>query len=398
MHRGARRPAGSSGARVVEIEQALVDWMRDGTIPHGPAMLADERANRSSPTSRNAVAEAAGRSLRPGAARRRQRPGLPGAREQRGALPAAVPRARYAGCCVPGGVLVIWSADRRPELEARSGGGLRRGRGPRRTTSVCRSATSSTGSTSRGYRPPHERRNDYRIEHDSMGEVRVPADALWRAQTQRAVENFPISGTGLERRPRPRPGPDQGGGRPGQRRARGDRHGPGRGDREAAAEVVAGEHDDQFPVDVFQTGSGTSSNMNMNEVIASLATSAGADVHPNDHVNASQSTNDTFPTVDPRRRRASPSTERPAACARHPASAACRAKAEEFAGLGEVRPHPPDGRHAGDARPGVRRVRRHGPATPPSGSRRRSPGSASCRSAAPPSAPASTPRPASRPG
>src|SRR4051794_24932493 len=113
---------------------------------------------------------------------------------------------------------------------------------------------------------------DYRIEHDTMGDVRVPADALWRAQTQRAVENFPISGTGL-----------------------GSAHIAALARIKAAAALVnadlgvvpadvalaiasaaravaAGEHDDQFPIDVFQTGSGTSSNMNANEVIATLAT------------------------------------------------------------------------------------------------------------------------------
>ncbi|MFC5950086.1 class II fumarate hydratase [Pseudonocardia lutea] len=139
---------------------------------------------------------------------------------------------------------------------------------------------------------------EFRIEHDTMGEVRVPASALYRAQTQRAVENFPISGRGLERA---------------QIRALGLVKGAaarvnGRigvldeklagAIADAADEVAAGEHDAHFPVDVFQTGSGTSSNMNANEVIATLATRAsGQDVHPNDHVNASQSSNDVFPTT-----------------------------------------------------------------------------------------------------
>ncbi|WP_019809931.1 class II fumarate hydratase [Saccharomonospora halophila] len=139
---------------------------------------------------------------------------------------------------------------------------------------------------------------DYRIERDTMGEVRVPADALYRAQTQRAVANFPISGRGLERA---------------QIRALGllkaaaarvnARLGVLDGDLAAAIataadEVAEGHHDGHFPIDVFQTGSGTSSNMNANEVIATLATrSLGRDVHPNDHVNASQSSNDTFPTT-----------------------------------------------------------------------------------------------------
>jgi fumarate hydratase, class II len=137
-----------------------------------------------------------------------------------------------------------------------------------------------------------------RIEHDSMGELEVPADALWGAQTARAVQNFPISGLTM-----PLPiihalaqikaaaarvnadlswmGPDV-----------------AQAIAQAADEVAEGLHDDQFPVDIFQTGSGTSTNMNMNEVVARVAHLAtGLDVHPNDHVNAGQSSNDTFPTA-----------------------------------------------------------------------------------------------------
>ena len=138
---------------------------------------------------------------------------------------------------------------------------------------------------------------EYRIEHDTMGEVKVPVDALWRAQTQRAVENFPISGRGLEAQ---------------QIRALGLLKAAcaqvnkdlGKLDAEkadaiiaAAKEIADGKHDDQFPIDVFQTGSGTSSNMNTNEVIASIAKANGVEVHPNDHVNMGQSSNDTFPTA-----------------------------------------------------------------------------------------------------
>jgi fumarate hydratase class II len=138
---------------------------------------------------------------------------------------------------------------------------------------------------------------EFRIEHDTMGEVRVPADALWRAQTQRAIENFPISGRPIESA---------------QIRALALIKGAcaqanaelGVLDTEvaeaiiaAAAEVADGRHDAQFPIDTFQTGSGTSSNMNANEVIATLASHRlGRDAHPNDHVNASQSSNDVFPT------------------------------------------------------------------------------------------------------
>jgi len=138
----------------------------------------------------------------------------------------------------------------------------------------------------------------FRLEHDTMGDVLVPDGALWGAQTQRAVDNFPISGRGME------PAVVHALARikaaaavvnaelgvlP---RAHADAVAA------AARAVAAGAHDDQFPVDVFQTGSGTSTNMNLNEVIATLASRAsGLRVHPNDHVNASQSSNDTFPSA-----------------------------------------------------------------------------------------------------
>ena len=135
-----------------------------------------------------------------------------------------------------------------------------------------------------------------RTEHDSMGEIEVPRDALWRAQTQRAVENFPISGTTLE------PSHVVAIARVKKSAARVNAAlgiiAQEQADAIAAGadEIIGGDHHDAFPIDVFQTGSGTSSNMNMNEVLASLAARAGVDVHPNDHVNASQSSNDTFPT------------------------------------------------------------------------------------------------------
>ncbi|MCW2887731.1 MAG: fumarate hydratase, class [Streptosporangiaceae bacterium] len=137
----------------------------------------------------------------------------------------------------------------------------------------------------------------FRIEHDSMGEVRVPSDARWRAQTQRAVQNFPISGARLERAHIAALA---------QIKAAAATVNAELGviDRElgdaitdAALEVAGGAWDEHFPIDVFQTGSGTSSNMNANEVIASLAQERlSRDVHPNDHVNASQSSNDVFPS------------------------------------------------------------------------------------------------------
>ncbi|HEY3483094.1 MAG TPA: class II fumarate hydratase [Streptomyces sp.] len=139
--------------------------------------------------------------------------------------------------------------------------------------------------------------DEYRIEHDSMGEVKVPADAKWRAQTQRAVENFPISGQRIERAhiaalARVKAAAAKVNAELGVL----DKD-MAEAIQEAAAEVADGRWDAQFPIDVFQTGSGTSSNMNTNEVIATLATERlGRDVHPNDHVNASQSSNDVFPS------------------------------------------------------------------------------------------------------
>src|SRR3954451_19944505 len=130
-----------------------------------------------------------------------------------------------------------------------------------------------------------------------MGEVQVPRDALWRAQTQRAVENFPISGTPIEPALIHAIGEVKGApARPNGARGVLDTE-PATAIETAAREVAAGDHDDAFPIDVFQTGSGTSSNMNAKQGIASLAQRAGVDVHPNDHVNASQSSNDTFPTA-----------------------------------------------------------------------------------------------------
>ena len=143
----------------------------------------------------------------------------------------------------------------------------------------------------------------YRVEHDSMGDVKVPVDALWGAQTQRAVDNFPISGIPVNERV--------------IRalalvKAEAARVNAGLAevpsvDRRianaiaaAAEEIAAGAHLDQFPIDAYQTGSGTSSNMNANEVIASLAAArlgGDAEVHPNDQVNASQSSNDVFPSA-----------------------------------------------------------------------------------------------------
>ncbi|MEO6154387.1 MAG: lyase family protein, partial [Thermomonas sp.] len=139
---------------------------------------------------------------------------------------------------------------------------------------------------------------DVRIEHDSMGELEVPADALWGASTQRAVLNFPISGQPMPREFIRALGLVKAA----AAQVNGDLGLLGKGMsasiRKAAMSVSIGDYDAQFPVDVFQTGSGTSSNMNANEVIATLASRAGrSKVHPNDHVNLGQSSNDVIPTV-----------------------------------------------------------------------------------------------------
>ena len=141
-------------------------------------------------------------------------------------------------------------------------------------------------------------KQDFRIERDSMGELQVPADALYGAQTQRAVDNFPISGLPIPRAMIQALGlvkaacasVNQDLGLLDTKKAEAI--------IEAANEVARGDHDAHFPVDIFQTGSGTSSNMNSNEVIAHLATDkAGEAIHPNDHVNMGQSSNDVFPSA-----------------------------------------------------------------------------------------------------
>jgi len=139
---------------------------------------------------------------------------------------------------------------------------------------------------------------EFRIEKDSMGEVRVPADALYKAQTQRAVDNFPISGIRFPRTFIRALGMVKAA-------AAAVNHDLGLMDaamsdaiQAASSEVADGKHDAQFPIDIFQTGSGTSTNMNANEVIATVASEKlGSAVHPNDHVNMGQSSNDVIPTA-----------------------------------------------------------------------------------------------------
>lgn len=138
----------------------------------------------------------------------------------------------------------------------------------------------------------------FRIEHDSMGDVRVPSGALWGAQTQRAIENFPISGGCVERSIIEALAIIKGACSAVNAELGTIDAAVAEAIGEAAAEVASGRHADAFPVDVFQTGSGTSTNMNMNEVLAHLAGGRlGRKVNPNDEVNASQSSNDTFPAA-----------------------------------------------------------------------------------------------------
>lgn len=140
--------------------------------------------------------------------------------------------------------------------------------------------------------------DDLRIERDSLGELKVPSDALWGAQTQRAVDNFPISGLRMPRDFIRALGLIKWAAATANLELDGIDAKRAAAIQKASLEVVEGKHDRQFPVDVFQTGSGTSSNMNANEVIARLASQfAGIAVHANDHVNMSQSSNDVIPTA-----------------------------------------------------------------------------------------------------
>jgi fumarate hydratase class II len=286
-----------------EIEPPVVDWLRDGTVPHGPEVLADPRVRVLVADVREVVAATPAGSL--DAVLLDVDNGPDGLVHDAN---AAVYDAGFLAACAtrlrPGGIVAVWSSTRAPALE-----------------SALSAATGSAewipcpvdlGTRSEEYSlylgtVGHDRvdslpdmsedATEHRIERDTMGEVHVPKHALWRAQTQRAIENFPISGTRLEREHIKALALVKG--------AAAAVNGelgvlpPDLADaiRVVAHEVAKGGYDDHFPVDVFQTGSGTSSNMNTNEVLATLATQRlGQDVHPNDHVNASQSSNDVFPT------------------------------------------------------------------------------------------------------
>ena len=236
---------------------------------------------------------------------------------------------------------------------------------------------------------------DFRIERDTMGEVKVPARALWKAQTQRAVENFPISGVPIDPALIAALGLIKGAAaQTNARLGRADRRIAQRRSIRPPRPWPRMTMTREFPIDVFQTGSGTSSNMNANEVIAALAGEImGETVHPNDHVNASQSSNDVFPSAI--HIAATQSLINTLIPALQHLEEALAAKATGVRRGGEERPDPPDGRDTGDAGAGVRRLRGADPLRHRAGASRPSPGSPNCRSAARPSAPASTPRPAS---
>ena len=385
---------------VVEIEQALVDWMRDGTVPDGPALLADERVNVVVADVAVALAEARPASYDLVLLDVDNGPGyLVHAANAALYEPAALASAARRRC----GRAARWWCGRRPrppssrpalrevfgEVEVQPHEVRLQERDEHYWLYVARVTVAERVTVSDT--------EEFRIEHDSMGEVRVPA--------RRAVAGAdPAGGREL---------PDQR--HPARAAARSTRSATSRRPPRsangelgvlaaeqaeaiaaAAREVADGRHDAAFPIDVFQTGSGTSSNMNANEVIATLATRAGVEVHPNDHVNASQSSNDTFPTAI--HVAATLAVVEDLLPALDVLADLAGGQGHRVRRAGEVRPHPPDGRDAGDARPGVRRVRRHGPLRAASGSSRCCPGSASSRSAARRSAPASTPRPASRSG
>ena len=393
---------------VVEIEDALVRWMRDGTIPHGPAFFADERLHVVVADIRMAMAEATPSAYDLVLLDVDNGPGYlvydDNAEVYQETFLAQVVAApcgrRHAGRLVgrpsprswPGRWVGVRQRARRSRTTSRSSTAEGRSREERywiylRADPMRERAARDDGCSLGGM-------TDYRTEHDSMGEVQVPADALWRAQTQRAIENFPISGTALEaehvkamaqvKAAAAKVNADLGVIEPAQAEAI----------RTAAAEIVAGEHLDHFPLDVFQTGSGTSSNMNMNEVLASLAAPCrrrGPPQRPRQRQPVEQR---HLPDVDPRRRdeRDDQAADPGARAPRHVAGGEGRGVRRR----GEGRPDPPDGRDAGDARPGDGRLRGRRTARDRAAGGDASRGWRSCRSAAPRSAPASTPPRASR--
>ena len=285
--RRARQDAGRLRVRVVRADHRGADGLLRRPVPGGGRV--DGHAGQGEPFGRGDRRLQAVRRVLPRLDRRRGGAAGPGLHHPgRG---ARVPRARHGSRL----------EDRGPRLPR-----VHRGRrqGQRLLRRPVRPGTADRGApvtAPKGRGPAAKGSRASGLEHDSMGEVEVPAEALWGAQTQRAVENFPVSGERIGR--------DMIGalgcikGAAARINAELGVLDADMADaiHDAAAAVARGEHDDQFPVDVFQTGSGTSSNMNANEVIAALASRqlgpGHRPVHPNDHVNASQSSNDVFPSA-----------------------------------------------------------------------------------------------------
>ena len=234
----------------------------------------------------------------------------------------------------------------------------------------------------------------FRIERDSMGELQVPADALWGAQTQRAVENFPISGLRMPRAFIRALGADQAGRRARQRASSGlldadDRRGDRRGRR---AKSPSGKHDAQFPIDVFQTGSGTSTQheCQRGDRARSRRARSGTPVHPNDHVNMGQSSNDVIPTAIHVSAALLCVEQHLLPALAHLATRSISRKQQRSRRRRQDRPHAPDGCDAGDVRPGAVRLAHADRARHRAPAWQCSRGCRRWRRAAPRSAPAST--------
>ena len=299
---------------VVEIEGALVDWHRAGLIPHSSGLLDDPRVRIVVGDVVEVIGAERPESVDVILLDVDNGPGFLVYDANAGVYEPPFLRACHRASA-RGGVTALWSSDTSPALSAALSdvfAGVKEQvvpvrLGARETTYHVFLATKHGRGERYGEGMSDDQPDqpdqygdqpDYRIERDTMGEVQVPAWAKWRAQTQRAVDNFPISGTTLER--------DLIGALASIKGAAATVNAElgvldddvAKAVHDAAAEVASGAYDEHFPIDVFQTGSGTSSNMNMNEVIATLAAERlGRSVHPNDDVNASQSSNDTFPTA-----------------------------------------------------------------------------------------------------
>jgi len=299
---------------VVEIEGALVDWHRAGLIPHSSGLLDDPRVRIVVGDVVEVIGAERPESVDVILLDVDNGPGFLVYDANAGVYEPPFLRACHRASA-RGGVTALWSSDTSPALSAALSDDFAGVKeqvvpvrlGARETTYHVFLATKQGRGERYGEGMSDDQPDqpdqygdqpDYRIERDTMGEVQVPAWAKWRAQTQRAVDNFPISGTTLER--------DLIGALASIKGAAATVNAElgvldddvAKAVHDAAAEVASGAYDEHFPIDVFQTGSGTSSNMNMNEVIATLAAERlGRSVHPNDDVNASQSSNDTFPTA-----------------------------------------------------------------------------------------------------